>query len=159
MDLSPARVLSPPHIPVLLQRLISTPGEIRTLTEPGLNRIPLPVGIRELKVGRVGVAPTVFLMCLIYSQVPSLLGIPAQTYMFWNEPCRHVRELRSLTVAAFAVCIQSAICPAESKLSLSICHPVCAWLIATRKKTACLFGQAAVSAKLNCFYLIIPVCA
>lgn len=28
-------------------------------------------------MGRVGVAPTVFLMCLIYSQVPSLLGIPA----------------------------------------------------------------------------------
>ena len=47
MDLSPARVLSPPHIPVLLQRHISTPGEIRTLTEPGLNRRPLPVGIRE----------------------------------------------------------------------------------------------------------------
>ena len=78
VDLSPARVLNPPHIPVLLQRHISTPGEIRTLTEPGLNRSPLPVGIREQKVGRVGVAPTVFLMCLIYSQVPSLLGIPAQ---------------------------------------------------------------------------------
>ena len=30
------------------------------------------------EVGRVGVAPTVFLMYLIYSQVPSLLGIPAQ---------------------------------------------------------------------------------
>ena len=48
MDLSPARVLSPAHIPVLLQRHVSTPGEIRTLTEPGLNRRPLPVGIREL---------------------------------------------------------------------------------------------------------------
>ena len=54
MDLSPARVLSPPHIPVLLQRHISTPGEIRTLTEPGLNRCPLPVGIREqLRYARV----------------------------------------------------------------------------------------------------------
>ena len=49
MDLSPARVLSPPHIPVLLQRHINTPGEIRTLTEPGLNRVPLPVGIRARK--------------------------------------------------------------------------------------------------------------
>ncbi len=44
--------------------------------------LALPVGIREQKVGRVGVAPTVFLTCLIYSQVVyaslrSLLGIPA----------------------------------------------------------------------------------
>ena len=54
MDLSPARVLNPPHIPVLLQRYISTPGEIRTLTELGLNRCPLPVGIREqLRYARV----------------------------------------------------------------------------------------------------------
>ena len=30
------------------------------------------------EVGKVGVAPTVFLMYLIYSQVPSLLGIPTQ---------------------------------------------------------------------------------
>ena len=76
VDLSPARVLSPAHIP-FCYRGMSTPGEIRTHTAPGLNRLPLPVGIRELKVGRVGVAPTMFLMCLIYSQVPSLLGIPA----------------------------------------------------------------------------------
>ena len=63
MDLSPARVLNPPHIPVLLQRLKNTPGEIRTLTEPGLNRIPLPVGIRELIImGREGLEPSVFLV-------------------------------------------------------------------------------------------------
>ena len=47
VDLSPARVLSPSHIPVLLQRYLGTPGEIRTLTEPVLSRIPLPVGVRE----------------------------------------------------------------------------------------------------------------
>ncbi len=35
-----------------------------------------------------------------------------------------------LDVAAFAVCIQSAIRPVESELSLAVCHPVCAWLIA-----------------------------
>ena len=63
MDLSPARVLNPPHIPVLLQRhILNTPGEIRTLTEPGLNRRPLPVGIRERKVGREGLEPSVFLV-------------------------------------------------------------------------------------------------
>ena len=77
LDLSPARVLSPAHIP-FCYRGINTPGEIRTHTGPGLNQNPLPIGIREQKVGRVGVAPTVFLMYLIYSQVPSLLGIPAQ---------------------------------------------------------------------------------
>ena len=77
LDLSPARVLSLAHIP-FCYRGINTPGEIRTHTGPGLNRRPLPIGIREQKVGRVGVAPTVFLMYLIYSQVPSLLGIPAQ---------------------------------------------------------------------------------
>ena len=58
-----ARVLSPAHIPILLQRRIlfstsqpqdetadiphSASGGIRTLTEPGLSRLPLPVGIRE----------------------------------------------------------------------------------------------------------------
>ena len=65
LDLSPARVLSPAHIP-FCYRGINTPGEIRTHTGPGLNQHPLPIGIREQKVGRVGVAPTVFLMYLIY---------------------------------------------------------------------------------------------
>ena len=35
-----------------------------------------------------------------------------------------------LAVTAFAVYSQSAIRPVESELSLSVCHPVCAWLIA-----------------------------
>ena len=61
MDLSPARVLSPPHIP-FCYRGKSTPGEIRTHTEPGLSRRPLPVGIREHIVGREGLEPSVFLV-------------------------------------------------------------------------------------------------
>ena len=65
VPLGPARVLSPAHIP-FCYRGINTPGEIRTHTGPGLNQHPLPIGIREQKVGRVGVAPTVFLMYLIY---------------------------------------------------------------------------------------------
>ena len=51
-----------------------------------------------------------------------------------NDPCRQVRSLGLLTVAAFAVCVQSAIQPIESKLSLSECHPVHAWLIAYAQK-------------------------
>ena len=84
----PARVLSPAHIPILLQRHIlfdfpvieagvriyrtnASEGS-RTLTEPGLSRLPLPVGIREQKivvkireqktVCREGLEPSVFLM-------------------------------------------------------------------------------------------------
>ena len=46
------------------------------------------------------------------------------------EPCRQVRGLRPLTVAAFAVCIHSALCPIESRLSSAKWQNVCAWLIA-----------------------------
>ena len=45
------------------------------------------------------------------------------------EPCRQVRGLRPLTVAAFAVCIHSALCPIESRLSSAKWQNVCAWLI------------------------------
>ena len=51
LDLSPARVLSPAHIP-FCYRGINTPGEIRTHTGPGLNRRPLPIGIREQSYGK-----------------------------------------------------------------------------------------------------------
>ena len=37
-----------------------TPGGIWTLTEPGLSRIPLPVGTREQIVGRAGLEPAMF---------------------------------------------------------------------------------------------------
>ena len=40
----------------------------------------------------------------------------------------------SRTVAAFAVCIQSVKRPPENKFSSPVRHPVCAWLIASRKK-------------------------
>ena len=83
----------------------------------------------------------------------------ASSFLFAMSPADTSLRLRFGTVAAFAVCIQSAIRPAESELSLFVCRPVCAWLIATRKKTACLFGQAAFSAIYALIYLIIPVCA
>ena len=51
LDLSPARVLSPAHIP-FCYRGINTPGEIRTHTGPGLSRSPLPIGIREQSYGK-----------------------------------------------------------------------------------------------------------
>ena len=46
-----------------------------------------------------------------------------------NEPCRQVRSLQPLTVAAFAVYVQSVKCSYESKLPTSIRRPVRAWLI------------------------------
>ena len=51
LDLSPARVLSPAHIP-FCYRGINTPGEIRTHTGPSLSRRPLPIGIREQSYGK-----------------------------------------------------------------------------------------------------------
>ena len=60
VDLSPARVLSPPHMPILLQRQSSTSGEIRTLIAPVLSRAPLPIGIRKHLVGRAGFEPATF---------------------------------------------------------------------------------------------------
>jgi hypothetical protein len=43
---------------------------------------------------------------------------------------------RLVTVAAFAVCTQSDEQPSESKLTLSVRHPVCAWLIAYAQEGA-----------------------
>ena len=37
--------------------------------------------------------------------------LPAHAGRIRNSPCRQTRELRSLVVAAFAVCIQSGACP------------------------------------------------
>ena len=51
-----------------------------------------------------------------------------------NEPCRQARGLRPLAVAAFAVCNRKNLHPAVSELPPSACFPVCAWLIAARKK-------------------------
>ena len=51
-----------------------------------------------------------------------------------NTPCRQVRELRSLTVAAFAVCIQDICHPIVSILTSAVICLVCAWLNVTRKK-------------------------
>ena len=67
------------------------------------------------------------------SPLPSLRRAPGPNLLL-NGPFRQVRGFQPLTVAAFAVCIQSVIRPAVSELPLSVCHPVCAWLIATRKK-------------------------
>ena len=53
-----------------------------------------------------------------------------------NEPCRQLRDLRSLTVAAFAVCSQPGIRPSVSKLPMSVCQSVSAWLIASHKQHA-----------------------
>ena len=52
----------------------------------------------------------------------------------YPEPFRHTRDLRSLVAAAFALCIQSDIRPAECKLSPAVCLPVCARLIANAQK-------------------------
>ena len=74
----PARVLSPAHIPILLQRHIlfdfpvieagvriyrtnASEGS-RTLTEPGLSRFLFQLGYGSKTVGREGLEPSVFLM-------------------------------------------------------------------------------------------------
>ena len=44
-------------------------------------------------------------------------------------------------VAAFAVYVQSAIRPVESKLSPAVCHPVRAWLIANAQKKPPVFSD------------------
>ena len=49
-------------------------------------------------------------------------------------PTGHFADLQLVTVAAFAVCVQSAMRLPVSKLPASACHPVHAWLIASRKK-------------------------
>ena len=62
-------------------------------------------------MGRVGVAPTVFLMCLIYSQVPSLLGIPAHDLAakLLDERCRPM-SARASTAAAVRLIAQKTAC-------------------------------------------------
>ena len=42
--------------------MINAPEGIRTLTEPDLSQVPLPVGIQEHEMGREGLEPSVFLM-------------------------------------------------------------------------------------------------
>ena len=55
--------------------------------------------------------------------------------LFRNDPCRHLASASLLLdVAAFAVCVRSVNRPFESELSMSACHLVHAWLIASRKK-------------------------
>ena len=56
----------------------------------------------------------------------------------------------SLTVAAFAVYIQSAIRPVESMLSLSVWHPVCARLIANAQKNRLSFRTSGRINSTNC---------
>jgi len=65
-------------------------------------------------------------------------------------PTNRCAVLQLAIVAAFAVCIQSAKRPAVSKLSLSACHPVCAWLIASRKKRRFKCGSNDPYLKLLC---------
>ena len=106
----PARVLSPAHIPILLQRHIlfdfpvieagvriyrtnASEGS-RTLTEPGLSRLPLPVGIREQNSGQgrtrtFGVSHVTDL-----SPPSSPLGIPAHK----NNRLRGVLRTGGLTI-------------------------------------------------------------
>ena len=60
-------------------------------------------------------------------------------------------------VAAFAVCIQPDEQPSESKLSLSVRHSVCAWLIANAQEGAMTpeaFELRHVIAPLNMQYFI-----
>lgn len=96
MDLGPARVLSPAHIPFCYRGKYVLSSSSCWDTGAGQ-------GTRAFlahEMGRVGVAPTVFLTCLIYSQGPSLLGIPApkktacveilqtdglQPFILWDE--------------------------------------------------------------------------
>ena len=47
---------------------------------------------------------------------------------------RSLAAKQLVTVAAFAVCVRSAIRLHVSKLPAAVCHPVHAWLIASRKK-------------------------
>ena len=51
-----------------------------------------------------------------------------------NSPCRQARELRSLAVAAFAVCMQKNTGSCVSKLPPSQYSFACAWLIANAQK-------------------------
>ena len=87
-------------------------------------------------------------MVLCSCRLLSLSKGPWHASISRNEPCRQLRALRALTVAAFAVCIQSVIRPAVSKLTLSLCQTVCAWLIANAQKkssTELLFCQGRIS--------------
>ena len=70
---------------------------------------------------------------------------------------RSQAALRLVTVAAFAVYIQSDKLPSESKLSLSVRQTVCAWLIAYAQKGAMTpeaFELRHVIAPLNMQYFI-----
>ena len=70
---------------------------------------------------------------------------------------RSQAALRLVTVAAFAVYIQSDEQPYESKLSLSVRQTVCAWLIAYAQKGAMTpeaFELRHVIAPLNMQYFI-----
>ena len=70
---------------------------------------------------------------------------------------RSQAALRLVTVAAFAVYIQSDEQPSESKLSLSVRQTVCAWLIAYAQKGAITpeaFELRHVIAPLNMQYFI-----
>ena len=60
-------------LPIGLEEL-GVGGEIRTLKLLFLRQHCLPLHHSDIVVGRDGIAPPVFLMCLIYSQMPSLLG-------------------------------------------------------------------------------------
>ena len=62
--------------------------------------------------------------------------MPTFAHISTNEPCRQLRDLRSLTVAAFAVCVLHRFRCRLSKLIGSVIAVVHAWLIASHKQHA-----------------------
>ena len=64
----------------LMEHMASRPG-----IEPGMTEsksVALPLGYREIMVGRAGFEPAVFLMCQIYSLVESPIILP--THLWWS---------------------------------------------------------------------------